>query len=105
MLPLQLLRAWRQQDELGEVAIENGEIGDLPGVEARGDVGAIRGQQRRTAGDRDLLGELADLERELHRRLRIDADDDLGYDRRLETGELRLHAVFARQETFLQEQS
>jgi len=46
MLPAQLLSARRQQDELGEVAVEDGEVGQLARVERGRDVGAIGTQQR-----------------------------------------------------------
>ena len=46
MLPLELLRAWREQNEFGEVVIQNRQIGDLFGVERRRHVGAIALEQR-----------------------------------------------------------
>ena len=105
VLPLQLLRPRREQQELGEVAIEHRQIGDLTGVEARRDVGTVRGEQRRTAGDGDLVGELTDFEDELHWRLRIDADFDALHDRSLEAGELGLHLVRPGQQALFDEHS
>ena len=101
VLPAHLLRARRQQDELGEVAIEHGQLGQLLGFEARRHVGAVGLEQRRAAAHRHLLGHRSDFELEVDRRLRVDADRDAWNDGGLEAGELRLHLVRAGQQPIL----
>ena len=61
VLPAELLRAGRQQDELREVAIEHRQVGHLLRVECRRDVGAVGLEQRRTAGHLDRFGDRAEL--------------------------------------------
>ena len=58
VLPAELLRARREQDELREVPVEHRRFGQLPLVEGRRHVGAVSLEQRRSAGDLDGLGEL-----------------------------------------------
>ena len=78
VLPPKLLRARRQQDELGKVAIEHRQVGNLFRIEVGGDIGAVGLQQRRSAGDFDLLADFTDLQVEVDGRLRVDADLDVG---------------------------
>ena len=103
MLPLELLRAGRQQDELGEVAIEHRQIGELLGVEPGRDVGAVDLQQRRSAGDHHLLGHGADRQREGDGCLRVHAHGNRRHDRGLEAGQFRLDLVGARQQPLFHE--
>ena len=61
-------------------------------------VGAIGLEQRRTAGDLDLSLTSPSCEREVDRRLRVDADVDSRHDRRLEALQLGPHLVGAGQQ-------
>ncbi len=103
VLPLELLRAGRQQDELGEVAIEHREIGELLVVEPRRHIGAIDFQERRSTRDHDLFGHRADRQRERDWCLRVHAHGNRRHHRRLEAGQFRLHLVGARKQPLFDE--
>ena len=101
MSPLLLLRARRQQDELGEIAIEHREIGNLLRLEGRRHVGAIDFQQRAARDDIDALGDGTRLEAEVHRRLRVDVDDDIREQGLLESLKVCLDFVDAGEQALL----
>jgi hypothetical protein len=99
VLPLKLLGARGEQDELREISIQHGKVRELLGVEVRGHVRAVRLQERRSARHLDLLGDLAQFQGEIHRRLRVDVHDDLGQDGGLETRQLGFDLVGAGDKT------
>ncbi len=103
VLPAELLRAGRQQDELREVAIEHRQIGDLPRIERRRDVGAIGLEQRAEPLHGDRFAQRPDLHPDVEARLRVDVDLDVRIDRLLESRELDLDLVDAWQESILDE--
>ena len=100
VVPAEPRGARRQQHELGEVPVEDGQLGELLRVEGSRHVGAVRLQQR-AALDHHRLRHLADLQREVDLALRVDAHADRGDDRGLETGELGLDLVAAGQQAVL----
>ena len=103
MLPLELLRARRQQDELGEIAVDDRQVRQLPPVERGRHVRAVGLEQRQSARHLNRFGNLS--HGQFHRQgcLGIDVDDHRWDHRRLEAGQLRLHLVVARQQALLGE--
>jgi hypothetical protein len=67
-------------------------------VERRRHVGPIGAQQGRPAGHLDDFSQRADVHREVHGRLRVDADLHARHQRRPEPFELGAHLVGARQQ-------
>jgi len=82
VVPGLLLGAGGEQDELGEVPVEDRHLGDLLGVQHGRHVGAVGLEELAFGGvDGHSLGELADVEPEIDLGLGVDVDPDGGDDR------------------------
>jgi len=104
--PTELRGSGREQDELREVPIENGQVGQLLRLERRSHVRSVRLERLALTGrDRHCLGDRARLERDVEVRRRIDVHDDAREQRLFEAGRLDLNVVGARKQSLLRIQA
>ena len=106
VLPLQLLRTGSQKDELREVAVEDGQLRNLPLRKARGHVGAVRLEQLSLRSRYcDGIAHLADFQADVHFGVGVDINHNRRNDRSLEPGHLDPDFVVAGQQALLRVQS
>src|SRR5712691_3882361 len=92
----EFLSAGREELEVGEVAIQDREFGDVGRIELNVDVGAVGIKLRDFPSDFDALRDCANLQRCVDVSRRVGGDDYTRYVKRLEAGGFDVNLVVIR---------